>query len=107
MWLDPRFGSTTVVDPMDWKHSVTFSGCPKHRWLAHTHLELARRYQFSILEVYDMAQLVAGLAIFGEAGAEGYGPIIEEVKGLVVETKWDADRLSAEPPLHEVGNPRA
>jgi hypothetical protein len=69
MWIDPKFGSTTVADPIT-DESTTFHGYPEHKWLAHTHEKIAREYALKITEVYDMAQLVAGYAIFGEAALE-------------------------------------
>jgi hypothetical protein len=104
MWLDETFGTTTVSDPMNGDR-VTFHGCLRHKWLAHTHEKIAREYVLKITEVYDMAQLVAGYAIFGEAALEeGFttsGPV-EEVKSFIVEAREDSERLSDDTPLPEV-----
>ena len=103
MWLDEpserrRFG------PDEWRPRdlprlfETQVACPHHE-------KIAREYALKITEVYDMAQLVAGYAIFGEAALEeGFttsGPV-EEVKAIIVEAREDSERLSDDTPLPEV-----
>jgi hypothetical protein len=103
MITDGRYGETVVNCPI-FREMTIFSG-PDNEWLAHTHEKLARKYWYSILEVYEMVQLAANSAIFGEVSKEleftTYAAI-EEVKSFAVEAKWDADRLSDDTPLAEV-----
>jgi hypothetical protein len=104
MWLDESFGTTTVSDPMNGDR-VTFHGCPKHKWLAHKHEKLARKYELTIIEVHLMAQLAADFALFGDAALEpGFTTFgaTEELKRDYEEAKLDAARLSASLPIEEV-----
>jgi hypothetical protein len=104
MWLDETYGTTTVGCPMTGDR-VTFHGCPRHKWLAHKHEKLARKYELTIIEVHLMAQLAADFALFGDAALEpGFTTfgVTEELKRDYEEAKLDAARLSASLPIEEV-----
>jgi hypothetical protein len=102
MLTDGRYGTTTVSDPITGEQTI-FSG-PDNEWLCAKHLELARRHQLIIREVHLMAQLMANVAIFGEAALESdfttFGAT-EELKRDHAAAKEDSERLSEAPPLAE------